>query len=59
MCKKSDFVLVKHHGPLYIIDTYRDSSGKCYVGINGKDGVSYCFNVHEVIKKITEEEFRK
>lgn len=55
--RKSDYVLHAHFGALYVIGSYRDSSGSVYQGINGNDGITYCFNACEITKKLSYEEF--
>ena len=45
-----------HFGALYVNDKFRDSTGTVYCGINGRDGVSYQFNLCEVAV-ITRDEF--
>ncbi len=55
--KKSDFVLAESFGALYLIGSFRDSSGTVWEGINGKDGITYNVNTSEIERKLTREEF--
>jgi hypothetical protein len=52
-----EYVLVDTFGALYVIDAFRDGSGRVYTGINGKDGVNYTFNVREITRVLTYDEF--
>lgn len=60
---RGDCVLVRHFGPLYVVDSFRngpDATGYRwteYCGINGQDGVSYQFEIGDVERKLTRDEF--
>ena len=56
-CKGSFYVLHESFGPLYIVAECINGSGKVFIAVNGKDGVSYNFNECEVTKAISRDEF--
>lgn len=57
--KVKRFSYVKHNwfGPLYVTDSFRDSGGTVWTGINGEDGVRYQFYTGECERLLSKEEF--